>query len=87
MKKSPFIMAALIVVVVLVAVAGAFLWYSVGQPLYEPGMVRAGKNLRAPLMPPVQPENAYFWKMEEDIQLYNCSVKKSSSSSDIPSAA
>jgi proline iminopeptidase len=34
-------------------------------------MVRAGRNLRAPLTPPAQGDDEPFWKMEQDIQLYH----------------
>ncbi|HKZ68697.1 MAG TPA: alpha/beta fold hydrolase [Anaerolineales bacterium] len=56
---------------VLVAVAAGVLWYRMGQPLYEPGMVRSGKNLSAPLAPPPQPSGGSFWTMENGIQLYH----------------
>jgi hypothetical protein len=43
-----------LVIVILVALAlimavGVFFWYSSRKPLYEPGMVRVGKNLRTTL--------------------------------------
>jgi proline iminopeptidase len=41
------------------------------QPLYQPGMVRAGRNLRAPLVPPEQPTDEHFWQVERDIRLYH----------------
>jgi proline iminopeptidase len=39
-------------------------------PLYLPGMVREGKNLRAPLDPPAQPGEPGFWQVEPDIRLH-----------------
>jgi proline iminopeptidase len=44
------------------------------QPLYEPGMVRAEENLRAPLVPPEQPENSQTWRVEKDIELSHFDV-------------
>ncbi len=77
MKKLITIIGSILaVLVVLFIIAGAFFWYSMGKPLYEPGMVRAGKNLRAPLKPPEQPDDPNFWSVEEDIQLYHFSEGK-----------
>jgi proline iminopeptidase len=61
-------------VVVVAIVAGGYFWYRMGQPLYEPGMVRAGTNLRAPLTPPAQSVDTQFWNVEPDIQLYHFAV-------------
>ena len=47
MKKV--IIIVVLVLLVLIVVAGVFFWYAMGKVLYEPGMVRAGENLRAPL--------------------------------------
>jgi proline iminopeptidase len=58
-------------IAVLALIAGGLVWYIIGQPLYEPGMVRAGRNLRAPLTPPTQPADGQFWKVEDDIQLHH----------------
>jgi len=44
------------------------------RPLYEPGMVRGGKNLRAPLTPPAQPGDPNFWAVEPDVKLYHFAV-------------
>jgi proline iminopeptidase len=54
-----------------IAIGVGVFWYLSGQPLYEPGMVRAGKNLRASLTPPQQSTDEQFWKVEDDIQLYH----------------
>ena len=71
MKKV--IIIVVLALLVLVVVAGVFFWYAMGKPLYEPGMVRAGKNLRAPLTPPKQSGNEHFWNVEQDIQLWHFS--------------
>jgi len=69
-----------LVVVVLLIAAGIFFWYQMQQPLYKPGMVREGKNLRtdknlsASLIPPKQSGDVDFWQVEEDIQLYHFSA-------------
>jgi len=71
MKKV--IIIVVLVLLVLIVVAGVFFWYAMGKPLYEPGMVRAGENLRAPLIPPEQSGDEHFWNVEQDIQLYHFS--------------
>ncbi|MBI5878261.1 MAG: alpha/beta hydrolase [Chloroflexi bacterium] len=48
-----------------------YAWYSMGKPLYEPGMVRAGGRLRGPLAPPAQSGDAAYWTVEPDIQLFH----------------
>ena len=59
---------------VLLAAVGGWVWYSMRQPLYRPGMVRAGQGLRAPLTPPRQPQDAAFWQVEADIRLHHFSA-------------
>lgn len=59
------------VLIVSVIAGGATIWYLMQQPLYEPGMVRAEENLRAPLEPPEQPEDSPMWRVEEDIDLFH----------------
>ncbi len=54
---------------VLAVIAAAFVWWAMGQPLYQPGMVRAGKNLRGPLEPPPQTGGDGYWLVEPDIRL------------------
>lgn len=61
-------------IVLLIAAAGGWFWYSMGQPLYQPGMVRAGKNLIAPLTPPTQGDDPAFWQVEPGIQLHHFAV-------------
>lgn len=72
MKKAVIIGA--LVLLALILVAGALLWYISQQPLYQPGMVRAEKNLRAPLVPPEQSGHEQIWTVEDDIQLYHFSA-------------
>ena len=67
------IIVGLIVVGILLA-ASVYFWYQMQQPLYKPGMVREGKNLRAPLTPPEQTGYEDFWQVEDDIQLYHFSA-------------
>lgn len=60
--------------ILIVAAAGGWFWYRMGQPLYQPGMVRAGKNLTAPLTPPTQSNDPTFWQVEPGIHLYHTAV-------------
>jgi proline iminopeptidase len=60
-----------IVVLVVVVIAALVIWNWMQKPLYEPGLVRAGKNLRAPLVPPSQSSDGDFWTVESDIKLYH----------------
>ena len=65
----------IIIVVVLVLVAGGgWFWWSMQQPLYRPGMVRSGANLRASLAPPPQRDDPAFWQVEADIRLHHFAV-------------
>jgi proline iminopeptidase len=72
MKRKTLLMLALVIVLLLGAGAGGF-WWMTQQPLYQPGMVRAGQNLRAPLTPPAQSGDQNYWQVEPDIQLYHFS--------------
>ena len=73
---SPTLRIVLIIVAVivaLVAIGAGVMWYFMNQPLYQPGMVRQGKNLRAPLAPAApqtQTAGEGFWQVESDIQLH-----------------
>jgi proline iminopeptidase len=67
------IIVGILVVLALILIGGALFWYMSQQPLYKPGMLRAGKNLRAPLTPPTQSDHEHFWEVEEDVQLYHFS--------------
>ena len=60
---------SVVVCVVLVAVFALFLWRAMEAPLYTPGMVRSGQNLRAPLEPPAQNGEQPYWQVEDDIRL------------------
>ncbi len=60
-----------LVLLALVVVVGVWFWYSMKKPLYQPGMVRAGKHLRAPLAPPGQAADGQFWQVEQDVRLYH----------------
>ncbi len=66
-KKVTLIVIGLIV---LVAIGGLAFWWLMGQPLYEPGMVRAGRNLRGSLVPPEQTVEEPYWLVEGDIRLF-----------------
>ena len=70
MKKKIIIIASLLLVVLILVVA-VFFWYFMGKPLYEPGMVRLGKNLSASLSPAEESNDKNFWKVEKDIELYH----------------
>ena len=69
MKRVIVIVAG--VVLVLVAVGAGLVWYSMSRPLYRPVMVRAGKGLRAPLVPPEQTGDETYWSVEPDVKLYH----------------
>jgi proline iminopeptidase len=58
------------VVIAAVAIGGLF-WYWMEQPMYTPGMVRGGQNLRAPLAPAKSSADGRFWQVEPDIELYH----------------
>ncbi|UCC51398.1 MAG: alpha/beta hydrolase [Anaerolineaceae bacterium] len=70
MSKMILIVVGVILLVLIIG-AGIYLWNSMNKPLYEPGLVRAEKNLRAPLVPPAQMEDSDFWQVEPDIQLHH----------------
>lgn len=57
------------VVLLLVLGVGGWFWYQSGKPFYEPGMVRRGERLSAPLTPPVQPVDSPTWLVEPGIDL------------------
>ncbi|MGB0389364.1 MAG: alpha/beta fold hydrolase [Ardenticatenaceae bacterium] len=57
----------------LVGMGALFLWRNMFKPLYEPGMVRAGTNLGAPLAPPAQSNDCQFWNVERDVRLWHFS--------------
>jgi proline iminopeptidase len=59
------------IVLLVIVVAGGLVWYWMTGPLYQPGMVRAGKDPRAPLIPPDQANDPELWTVETDIKLYH----------------
>ncbi len=67
MRKKVLIIADVVVLVslALIATVAGYFWYAMGQPLYKPGRVRAGENLRASLTPLAQSGDEQFWTMEE----------------------
>jgi len=70
-KKTIIIM---IVLLVLILVAALCLRYFLAKPLYNPGDVGSGKNLRSPLTPPTQNADSTFWRVADDIEIYHFSV-------------
>ena len=64
MKK--LLMAAVVLGAVAVLIAGA-LWYLSQQPMYRPGMVRAGP----PVTRPLQTHDESFWTMDSAARLYH----------------
>jgi proline iminopeptidase len=70
MKRKTLLIIALTVFLVIAAGAGG-MWWMTQQPLYQPGMVSAGENLRAPLAPPTQTGDPDYWHVESDISLYH----------------
>lgn len=66
---------SIIVGIIVIAVMGILGYFclTMGKPLYQPGMVKREKNLRAPLNPPQQTGEADFWQVEKDIRLYHFS--------------
>ncbi len=74
MKKILWVVGVSLCLLVIMSVIGVVVIYNViVKPKYEPGMVRAEENLRAPLDPPAtQPDAATgFWAVEENIQLHH----------------
>jgi proline iminopeptidase len=68
MKRK--LLIGLLVVLLIVGVAGWLFVQSMGNPMYEPGMVREAQNLRGPLDPPKQLADESFWQVENDIRLF-----------------
>jgi proline iminopeptidase len=76
-KKPIFVAGSVLLALIGIAVvSGVSVWGAEYKPLYEPGMVRAERNLRAPLVPPAQTGDPNFWVMEPDIKLYHFAVGK-----------
>jgi proline iminopeptidase len=72
MKRKIWMISGIAVILLLAAGAFGF-WWMTQQPLYTPGMVRAGQNLNNPLTPPTQPDDPDYWQVEKDIRLYHFS--------------
>lgn len=70
-KIMPIILGTLVLIIAILV--GGF-WYMSTQPLYRPGMVRAGENLSAPLTPPSQPAGSDTWLVETGIELAHFST-------------
>lgn len=64
------LVAAIVAVLVLLVVGYFLVQAMISAPLYNPGMVRAGQNLRGPLAPPKQASDDSYWQVEDDIRLY-----------------
>jgi proline iminopeptidase len=77
MTKGMSIAGSIVFALIGIAVVSdALVWGAEYKPLYEPGMVRAEKNLRAPLAPPPQAADPNFWLVEPDIKLYHFAAGK-----------
>jgi len=62
----------LIASVILIALLAAAVWHWFNGPLYQPGDVRAGKDLREPLAPPPQADaRPGYWRVASDIELFH----------------
>lgn len=72
MKRK--LLYAATVILVLTAAVGAYFWRLMNAPLYEPGMVRAGASLGAPLDPPAHGTDPDFWDVEQGIRLHHFAV-------------
>lgn len=71
MKRLAIAIGALLIIA---AIGLTTLWYFVGQPMYEPGVVRDEASLRYPLTPPEQPRNGPYWQVEPDIRLHHFAI-------------
>lgn len=72
-RKSKLLLLGAIPLLASIVVAGGVLWRFFSQPLYQPGRVRAERNLRAPLEPPAQFGGSDDWEVEPGIQLHHFS--------------
>jgi proline iminopeptidase len=77
MKKPMFIAGSIpFALIGMAVVCSDAVWGAEYKSLYEPGMVCAEKNLRAPLTPPPQAGDPNFWLVEPDVKLYHFAVGK-----------
>jgi proline iminopeptidase len=67
---KPMMLGAAVVLLLGLAVGGYLLWRAMTGPLYMPGMIRAGTNLRGPLDPPKRAGGDSYWQVEPDIRLF-----------------
>jgi proline iminopeptidase len=68
MKKA--LLIALLVIVILVVAAGAYLWYAMGAPMYTPGKV--GEQMESFIHPTEpDPDDPGYWQVESEISLYH----------------
>ncbi len=65
------ILISIAVLALIVVAVGVWGWTMMQKPLYEPGLVRAGQGLRAPLVPPEQTAGPDWWVVESDVKLYH----------------
>jgi len=70
--KRILILAPFTLVTILL-IGAACVWWMMGRPLYQSGVVRAAQDLRGPLDPPAQPGEPTIWRVEDDIDLYHFS--------------
>jgi proline iminopeptidase len=68
MKRK--LLIGLAAVVACGGVAATLVVQFINKPLYEPGMVRDGTNLRGPLDPPPPADAENYWQVEHDIRLF-----------------
>jgi proline iminopeptidase len=68
------VIVVIILVLGIAAGVGVYLYSLSIKPLYEPGNVRSGIDLTAPLDPPVQPSEDGFWLVEPGIRLHEFSA-------------
>ena len=62
----------LVGIVTLLVLLAAVAWHWFNSPLYQPGDVRAGKDLREPLAPPSQgAARPGYWRVASDIELFH----------------
>jgi proline iminopeptidase len=62
----------LVVAVILLVLLAALVWHWFNSPLYRPGDIRAGKDLREPLAPPDQAGvRSGYWRVASDIELFH----------------
>ena len=72
--KRKILFISLGAVLLLVGIAAGGFWYMSMQPMYKPGMVREGRGLDAPLIPPPQPAGSETWLGEPGIELAHFAV-------------